>query len=98
MISLSPIQEFIPDKDIQDEIIHMQQLERLDTAIESLPTKCKEIFKRVYLQGQRYEDVSMQLGISYHTVKAHMTSAFKYLRKHLLILLFFLRNVKFKRK
>ena len=98
MISLSPIQEFIPDKDIQDEIIHMQQLERLDTAIESLPAKCKEIFKRVYLQGQRYEDVSMQLGISYHTVKAHMTSAFKHLRKHFLILLFLLRNVKFKRK
>lgn len=98
MVPLSPAQEFIPDKDVQEEIAHMQQLERLDTAIESLPAKCKEIFKRVYLQGQRYEDVATQLEISYHTVKAHMTTAFKHLRKHLLVLLFLLRNVKFKRK
>lgn len=96
-IPLSPIQEYIPEKDIQEEIAHMQQLERLDAAIESLPAKCKEIFKRVYLQGQRYEDVAMQLEISYHTVKAHMNAAFSHLRKQLLVLFFFLRNVKFTR-
>ncbi|WP_065220435.1 MULTISPECIES: RNA polymerase sigma factor [Butyricimonas] len=97
-IPLSSTQEAIPEKDIQEEIAHMQQLERLDVAIESLPAKCKEIFKQVYLQGQRYEDVASQFGISYHTVKAHMTTAFQHLRKHLLVLLFLLRNVKFARK
>ncbi|WP_294142200.1 sigma-70 family RNA polymerase sigma factor [uncultured Sanguibacteroides sp.] len=93
-IPISSEQDQIPDKEIQEEIDHMKQLEQLDEAIEALPDKCKDIFTRVYLQQQRYEDVAVQLNISYHTVKAHMSTAFKHLRKQLLLLLIFFRNVK----
>lgn len=94
-IPISFEQNQISDKEIQEEISHMEQLEELDKAIEALPDKCKDIFIRVYLQQQRYEDVAVQLNISYHTVKAHMSSAFKHLRKRLLLLFILFRNVKF---
>lgn len=82
------------DEDINENVAYMEQLERLDSAIESLPSKCKEVFTLVYLKQQRYEDVAMQLNVSYHTVKAHMTTAFKHIRKNLLLLFFFFRSVK----
>ena len=95
-VSLSVMQEQIPDEDINENVAYMEQLERLDSAIESLPSKCKEVFTLVYLKQQRYEDVAMQLNVSYHTVKAHMTTAFKHIRKNLLLLFFFFRSVKSK--
>lgn len=95
-IPLSIMQEQIPDDDINGNVVYMERLERLDSAIESLPSKCKEVFTLVYLNQQRYEDVAMQLNISYHTVKAHMTTAFKHIRKNLLCLFLFFRSIKSK--
>jgi RNA polymerase sigma factor, sigma-70 family len=95
-VPLSVMQEQIPDEDIHENVAYMERLERLDAAIESLPDKCKEVFILVYLKQQRYEDVATQLNISYHTVKAHMTTAFKHIRKNLLLLFFFFQSVKLK--
>ena len=93
-VPISSKEESIPE-DVQDEIEHMRQLERLDAAIEALPPKCKEVFCRVYLNEQKYEEVAEQLHISFHTVKAHINMAFQLLRKEFLILFFYVRNVKF---
>lgn len=94
MVPIFPEME-IMSEDVQDGIEHMRQLERLDAAIETLPPKCKEVFCKVYLQEQKYEEVAEQLHISYHTVKAHMNMAFQLLKKKLLVLSFWIKSVKF---
>lgn len=50
-VPLSPAQEAIPEKDIHEEIAHMQQLERLDAAIESLPCQMQRDFQTGIFAG-----------------------------------------------
>ena len=55
----------------------------LDAAIESLPPKCREVFKLSYLEDLSNREISERLGISQSTVENHMYSALKQLRQKL---------------
>lgn len=64
----------------------------IDAAIESLPPKCREVFKLSYLYDMPNREIGERLGISLSTVENHMYIALKQLREklskhHLLILL-----------
>ena len=54
--------------------------EGLDAAIESLPEKCREVFKLSYLDARRNKEISEQLNISVNTVEKHINHALKTLR------------------
>ncbi len=51
--------------------------ERLQTVMESLPPKCKEIFILGCVEGLSYKDVAEQLGVSVNTVKTQVKVAYK---------------------
>ena len=55
----------------------------LDAAIESLPPKCREVFKLSYLEDLSNREISERLGISQSTVENHMYAALKQLRRKL---------------
>ena len=55
----------------------------LDAAIESLPPKCREVFKLSYLEDLSNREISERLGISQSTVENHIYSALKQLRQKL---------------
>lgn len=55
----------------------------LDAAIESLPPKCREVFRLSYLEDLSNREISERLGISQSTVENHMYSALKQLRRKL---------------
>lgn len=74
------------DPDSND-IIHRlynQELKiSIDAAINSLPTRCKEVFILSYLDGLPSKEISSKLGISLSTVENHIYSALKQLREKL---------------
>jgi len=70
-----------------NEIIH--QLENqwlnkeIESAIDNLPAKCKEVFKLSYLHDLKNKEIADILGVSMRTVEAHMYKALKTLRENL---------------
>jgi len=55
----------------------------LNNAINSLPSKCREVFELSFLQDCRNKEISEKLHISVYTVESHITNALKALRKKL---------------
>jgi len=60
-----------------------QEREKLQSAIESLPIKCRTVFKAIVLENQKYKEVATELGVSVNTVKTHHSRALKQLRSSL---------------
>lgn len=48
--------------------------------IELLPEKCQKVFKLSRLEGLKYRDIAVELGISEKTVENHMSNALRILR------------------
>jgi RNA polymerase sigma-70 factor (ECF subfamily) len=57
--------------------------EKLSTALNILPGKCKEVFMLSRFEGLKYKDIAEKLDISVKTVETQMTKALKMLREHL---------------
>ena len=52
-------------------------------AIDELPDRCKEIFKRSYVNGQEDRKIAEELNISLNTIKTQKQRAKSYLRERL---------------
>jgi RNA polymerase sigma-70 factor (ECF subfamily) len=50
---------------------------KADEAVESLPSRCKTIYKLIRRDGKRYKQVSALLGISVKTIEAQIRIALK---------------------
>ena len=59
--------------DIPQAVAHAQELELLTEAIQSLPTRCRQIITLRKIYGMSQKDVAARLGISEHTVEAQGT-------------------------
>lgn len=78
------IDYFHPDEN--DTIRKMENKEthkEIFAVIESLPEKCKEVFKLSYLHEMKNKEIAEVLNISLRTVEAHMYKALKLLRANL---------------
>lgn len=54
---------------------------RLESAIEDLPDRCKEIFKMAKIQKKSYAEIASEFGISENTVKVQVSKAYHILRR-----------------
>jgi RNA polymerase sigma-70 factor (ECF subfamily) len=57
--------------------------EKIDIAIDHMPSQRQKIFKMSRFEGLKYKEIAEQLDISVKTVENHMGSAIKYLRQEL---------------
>jgi RNA polymerase sigma-70 factor (ECF subfamily) len=76
------------DPDANDVIrkLYNQDLRaEINSAINSLPIRCREVFTLSYLHDMTSKEISLQLGISLSTVDNHIYSALKLLREKLKI-------------
>ncbi len=76
-----------------DTMEFMELLESLETNIEQLPEKCKEIFKLSRFENLKYREIANKLSISENTVDTQIRRALKKLKEALkdyLIILFFI--------
>jgi RNA polymerase sigma-70 factor (ECF subfamily) len=88
---------------IEDSIDESLQIENEELgseilkAIETLPDRCKEVFKLSRMEELKYKEIAERMGISIKTVEVQMSKALKILRgalKHQLeLLILFLLNM-----
>lgn len=74
-----------PDKNnVITDIYTRETRQKIHTAIDSLPPRCREVFSLSYFEDLSGKEISTKLGISISTVENHINNAFKLLRKKLL--------------
>lgn len=62
------------------ELVETEVITLLSQEIEALPDKCKEVFKLIYLEGRKTDEIATQLGLSVQTVRNHKTRAIELLK------------------
>ncbi|MCD0490422.1 RNA polymerase sigma-70 factor [Pedobacter sp. MC2016-14] len=61
-------------------IMEAEFLEILSQEIELLPEKCKQIFKLIYFEGKKTDEIALELDLSVQTVRNQKTRAVELLR------------------
>ena len=56
--------------------------EVLESALATLPPRCKDIFLMAKLQGMKYREIAENLNLSEKTIENQMTKAIKMLRAY----------------
>lgn len=63
-------------------LIESEAMEAIQTIVEKLPTKRKEIFKLRYFEGMNNQTIAQQLNLSVNTVREQLSRARQFLREH----------------
>lgn len=83
----------------EDNDLFEKRIAKMNSIIETLPPKCKEIIMLNKVQGVKYNEIAERMDISIKTVESQMRIAFRKIRegfKNENLYLFFIRNVLFK--
>lgn len=70
----NPVIQHLFNQDIKETINH---------SVESLPDRCREVFRLSYIEGFSHREIAQKLGISERTVDSHIYSALRELRTSL---------------
>ena len=68
--------------DVAQEVTRAQELELLTQAIQSLPTRCRQIITLRRIYGLSQKEVAAQLGLAEHTVEAQASIGLKKLTEY----------------
>ncbi|OFY99249.1 MAG: hypothetical protein A3K10_01345 [Bacteroidetes bacterium RIFCSPLOWO2_12_FULL_31_6] len=71
------------DQDIEQKMAETELENRINTAIQTLPEKCREVFQLNRIEGLKYREIAEKLGISIKTVENQVSKALKVLRTNL---------------
>jgi RNA polymerase sigma-70 factor (ECF subfamily) len=78
------IEEALPfDEDASDRLNYQLLLEKVESLIQKLPSRQKEILLKRKKEGIPVKDIAVELGISPKTVENHLTEALKNLKRGL---------------
>ncbi len=81
------------EEKILQQMIHSELLASIYKEIEKLPEKRRQVFRMIFFEGMKNDEIAEQLGISVFTVKEHRAKALAQLRLRFTdeqLLLFFL--------
>lgn len=62
---------------------HENIKELIENVLNELPPTCKEVFILAKRDGKKYAEIATHLNVSIKTVEAHMTNAFKKIKKYI---------------
>lgn len=88
----------VPTDNSNEENIYLQDLKKMiAAAVETLPTKCKQVYELSRVEHKTNKEIAVLLDISEKTVEGHLTKALQILRNSikdapLVASLFFLKN------
>lgn len=71
------------DDNLEEEAEKFVRLEKIYSAIKTLPTKCQEVFTLSKINGLSYREIAEHKGISIKTVENQVVRALKLLREKL---------------
>ncbi len=84
-LSLVDLNEFDllnDEEDVNDAVARSEELEILTRAIQSLPTRCRQIITLRKIYGMSQKDIAKELGISVHTVETQGTIGIRHSQAH----------------
>jgi RNA polymerase sigma-70 factor (ECF subfamily) len=93
------LREEITDTAAFSDNMEVAELEdRIKSALQRLPEKCREVFEMNRFEGKKYAEIAGKLNISVKTVETQMSKALKILKDELkdylvLFILFLLKNM-----
>jgi RNA polymerase sigma-70 factor (ECF subfamily) len=73
---------FISASNESEKIIYKEQLDKVMTAMQALPTQSRRVFELSRLEDLSHKEISSQLSISTKTVENHITKAVKHLKSN----------------
>ncbi|GAA3604747.1 RNA polymerase sigma-70 factor [Flavivirga amylovorans] len=65
----------------EDDFVLEKRLKKMNQILVNLPPKCKKIILLNKIEGLKYKDIAVSLGISIKTVESQMRIAFKKIRE-----------------
>jgi len=71
------------DPDLDERIDYQALLDQLETIIDSLPPRQKDIFVRRRKEGQSVKDIAKALGLSPKTIENHLTQAIREVKRQM---------------
>ncbi len=90
---MDDIIEMVSDQSLSDMLEYKELQSRISRVIDTLPTKCREVYHLSRNELLSHKEISSRLSISTKTVRNHLTKALHYLRismdQILLVLLLF---------
>jgi RNA polymerase sigma-70 factor (ECF subfamily) len=85
------------DTSYSDHMLDEETKEKIKTAINKLPYKCKEVLELSRFQGMKYKEIAEKLDVSTKNVEYHISNALKLLKenlkKYMLILIPFITYI-----
>lgn len=66
------------------QLIEAEVLQVLTEEIEALPAKCRDVFKMIYIDNKKTDEIALLLDISVKTVRGHKARAIELLRTEML--------------
>lgn len=78
---------------LEQSIIDAEELRIAYVAIEQLPPVCRNIFKKICIEGKKYDEVAKELGLSNNTVKVQMFRAYRKLRKYIVPIIIIILSI-----
>ena len=73
----------IPEYEDSDILVEDELKTKIESAIEELPEKCREIFRLNRYENLKYQQIADQLQISVKTVETQMSKALQHMRTRL---------------
>jgi RNA polymerase sigma-70 factor (ECF subfamily) len=73
----------VSDGKTSDFLVEKELRKSIETAIDELPEKCREVFLLSRNENLKYHEIAVQLGISVKTVETQMSKALQHLRLRL---------------
>ncbi len=94
---LTEIIDTVVDHSLCNELEYKELQSRIANVIDTLPTKCREVYQLSRHEQLSHQEISTRLSISTKTVRNHLTKALHYLRLSmdqilLLVLYFIIRH------
>jgi RNA polymerase sigma-70 factor (family 1) len=68
---------------LEESVIYNESLELINAAISQLPEMRRRVYVLGKIEGQTYEEISSQLGISHSTISDHIVKANRFIKAYL---------------
>lgn len=73
----------LPSASAEENLLYKEALQKVQQAVDALPTQQAQAFTLSRLQGMTLDEVAAQMQLSKSTVKNHLTQALKTVRSHM---------------